>query len=147
MLVDAISARRMGTHTRDELRQAGCRFSLFHRWSLKNIGVLSDRDHRKLTVIDGTLAFVGGHCITDHWLGKAQDAEHFADLSIEVRDPAVHNIQATFSENWVAATGELFGGGHIFPVLAAAGALAVHVVYAKPEGAAPAVKVLHSTRS
>ena len=34
----------------------------------------ADRDHRKIVVIDGREAFVGGHCIVDSWLGDAQAA-------------------------------------------------------------------------
>jgi phosphatidylserine/phosphatidylglycerophosphate/cardiolipin synthase-like enzyme len=41
--------------------------------TLRNIGVLNDRDHRKPVVIDGREAFVGGHCIVDAWLGDAED--------------------------------------------------------------------------
>ena len=62
---------------------------------------MNERDHRKLVVIDGRLAFVGGHCVVDTWLGEAQDKEHFADISVRLRGPIVNTIQSVFSENWV----------------------------------------------
>ena len=63
------------------------------------------RDHRKLVVIDGREAFVGGHCIVDSWLGDAQDSEHFADISVRLRGPIVHSVQSAFSEDWAGETG------------------------------------------
>jgi cardiolipin synthase len=48
-----------------------------------------------------------------------------------------------FSENWVEETGELFVGDDVFPVLEPAGEVLAHVAHTKPEGSAPAVKILH----
>jgi cardiolipin synthase len=107
--------------------------------------VLNDRDHRKLVVIDGREAFVGGHCIVDSWLGNAQDSKHFADISVRLCGPIVNSVQAAFSENWAGQTGELFLGDGVFPTLESAGDVLIHAAYAKPEGSAPAVKILHHT--
>jgi cardiolipin synthase len=63
------------------------------------------------------VAFVGGHCVKDQWLGDAEDGKHFADVSVRVRGPVVANVQAAFSENWAGETGELFVGNDVFPPL------------------------------
>ena len=117
----------------------------FHKRSLRHIGVLNDRDHRKLVVIDGREAFVGGHCVVDEWLGNAEDGKHYADISLRLHGPIVHSVQAAFSENWGAETGELFIGDDVFPKLEPAGDVLIHAAYVKPEGSAPAVKILHHT--
>jgi cardiolipin synthase len=54
-------------------------------------------------------------------------------------------VQGAFSENWAGETGELFAGPDCFPPLEPAGDLPMHLVYAKPENSAPAVKILHHT--
>lgn len=143
VLVDAIGSRRMGEAAERELKAAGCRLAHFHRRRLPNIGVVADRDHRKLVVVDGRVAMLGGHCIVDQWLGDAQDADHYADVSVRVRGPVVGHLQSVFGENWGGETGELFVGDDVFPALEPAGDLTVHVAYAKPQGSAPAVKILH----
>jgi cardiolipin synthase len=125
------------------MTQAGCRVVMFHRRSIRNIGVMNERDHRKLVVIDGRLAYVGGHCIVDEWLGDAEDGKHYADVSVRLRGPIVNTIQSVFSENWMEETGELFVGNDVFPVLEPAGEVPIHAAYVKPEGSPPAVKVLH----
>jgi cardiolipin synthase len=118
---------------------------LFHEHSLRNLGVLGDRDHRKMVTVDGKEAFVGGHCVVDEWLGNAEDGRHFADVSVRLHGPIVHSIQGAFGENWVGETGELFLGDDVFPELEPAGNVLIHAVFAKPGGSAPAIKILHHT--
>ncbi len=143
VLVDASGGDKMGEAAPRELVAAGCQFQLFHPRRLRNLGLQNERDHRKLVVIDGRVAFVGGHCVKDQWLGEAQDREHFRDLSVRLRGPIVHAAQSTFSENWVEETGELFVGEGVFPTPERAGDVTVHIARAKPSGAAPAVKILY----
>jgi cardiolipin synthase len=143
MLLDANGSKWMGKAVERQLRDSGCKVEKFHRWHIQNIGVIAERDHRKLAVLDGRVAFVGGHCVVDKWLGNAEDADHYADVSVRLRGPIVHTVQAAFSENWVGRTGELFMGDGVFPRLERAGNITVHAAFVKPEGSAPAVKILH----
>jgi cardiolipin synthase len=145
ILLDATGSKGVGKQAVQQMREAGCRLKFFHKRSFRNLGVLNDRTHRKMVVLDGREAFVGGHCIVDEWLGDAEDGEHYSDVSLRLHGPIVHNVQAAFSENWGGATGELFLGDDYFPPLEAAGDVLVHAVYAKPERSAPAVKILHHT--
>jgi len=145
VLLDAVGCRDAGTAVVQRMRDAGCRVVFFHERRLRNVGVFNDRDHRKLAVIDGREAFLGGHCIVDHWLGDAEDGKHYADVSLHLHGPIVHSVQGAFSENWAGETGELFVGEDVFPALEPAGDLLMHAVFAKPENSAPAVKILHHT--
>lgn len=145
VLLDATGSKKIGKGERKQMEDAGCTVVMFHERSIYTIGVMNDRDHRKLAVIDGKEAFVGGHCVVDEWLGNAEDGKHYADLSVHLRGPIVHSVQAAFSENWGGQTGELFVGNDVFPALAPTGDVSIHAAYAKPEGSAPAVKILHHT--
>jgi cardiolipin synthase len=55
----------------------------------------------------------------------------------------VNAVQSAFSENWAGETGELFLGDDVFPALEKAGDVTIHAAFLKPEGSAPAVKILH----
>ena len=145
VLLDAEGSKGAGDAVVQQMRDAGCRVVFFHERRPRNIGVLNDRDHRKLVVIDGREAFVGGHCIVDAWLGNAEDGQHNADISLHLHGPIVHSVQSAFSENWAGETGELFVGNDVFPALEPAGEIPMHAVFAKPENSAPAVKILHHT--
>ncbi len=143
ILLDATGSRRMGKSVEQRLLGAGCKLRKFHRFQLSNLGVLNERDHRKLCIVDGRTGFVGGHCIVDDWAKEPGVEGHVADVSLRLRGPIVHALQAAFSENWVGRTGELFMGEDAFPPLEPAGDVAMHAAFVKPEGSAPAVKILH----
>jgi cardiolipin synthase len=145
VLLDANGSRSIGKEVLEQLRGAGCKVQMFHKLSLHNLGVMNDRDHRKMVIVDGKEAFVGGHCVVDEWLGDAEDGTHFADVSVRLRGPIVHSLQGAFSENWAGETGELFAGDGVFPELQPAGDVRIHAVFAKPENSAPAIKILHHT--
>jgi cardiolipin synthase A/B len=145
VLLDATGSRQAGKEVVQQMRDAGCKVKFFHKRGLRNLGVLNDRDHRKMVIIDGREAYVGGHCIVDEWLGNAEDGKHFSDVSLRLRGPIVHSVQGAFSENWCGETGELFVGSDVFPDLEPVGSSLIHAVFAKPQGSAPAVKILHHT--
>jgi cardiolipin synthase A/B len=145
VLLDGTGSRQIGKQAFRCMQDAGCKIAFFHDKRLRNIGVLNDRTHRKLVVIDGREAFVGGHCIKDEWMGDPADGEHFADISVRLHGPIVNSVQSAFSENWTGQTGELFVGDDVFPTLEEAGKVTIHAAYSKPEGSAPAVKILHHT--
>ena len=143
LVLDANGCKKMGKDVKRQLQAAGCKLALYHPRTLRNIGVVLERDHRKLAVIDGRVAWIGGHCVVDEWLGDAQNRHQVRDLSARLRGPVVHALQSVFSENWVEVTGELFVGDTSFPPLEPAGDTVAHVASIKPEGSAPAVKILH----
>ena len=145
VMLDAVGSKGIGKEERRTMEEAGCKVVFFHKRTLPNIGVVNDRDHRKLCVVDGRVAFLGGHCVVDEWLGDAEDGERYGDVSVRLRGPIVHTVQAAFSENWAGETGELFAGDGVFPALEPQGSILMHLAYAKPEGSAPAVKILHHT--
>lgn len=145
ILLDATGSSKVGKAAWQQMKDAGCRLALFHEKAWRNIGVLNDRDHRKLAIIDGREAFAGGHCIVDNWLQDTDGIPQYTDLSVRVRGPIVNSIQSAFSENWAGETGEIFVGDDVFAAVEPAGDIMIHAAFAKPEGSAPAVKILHHT--
>jgi cardiolipin synthase len=67
------------------------------------LGWLS-RDHRKTIVVDSAVAFVTGLCVGQAWVGEpSRRLDPWRDTGIEVRGPAVADIEAAFAEAWAAA--------------------------------------------
>src|ERR1700712_4162727 len=62
------------------------------------------RNHRKIVVVDGECAFVGGHNVGVEYLGGNPRLSPWRDTHIEVRGPAVASIQFVFIEDWYWAT-------------------------------------------
>jgi cardiolipin synthase A/B len=62
------------------------------------------RDHRKLLAVDGEVGFITGLCVGKHWRG---DAAHgiapWRDTGVEIRGPALNEIESAFAEVWDAS--------------------------------------------
>ncbi|HEX6085630.1 MAG TPA: phospholipase D-like domain-containing protein [Thermoanaerobaculia bacterium] len=143
VMLDGSGGKKFGKHGLKMLKEAGAKVRKYHPIVLSNLGLLNNRDHRKIFVIDGRIAYVGGHCLTDNWLGHAQDKKHFRDISARVEGPVVAQLQSAFAENWIEETGEVPGGTNFFPELEAAGDVSAHAVWLSPAGSPSTLKLLH----
>lgn len=63
------------------------------------------RDHRKTITVDGAVGYVSGLCVSHKWQGdRGRRIEPWRDTGVEVRGPAVADIEAAFAQMW-AVTG------------------------------------------
>lgn len=88
------------------------------------------RNHRKLTVIDGRLAFTGSLNLHDPDFDL--DEGTWRQLTLVVRGPAVHQLQVVFAEDWYFTTGELLDRESHFPTPERAGEVCVQTVPGGP---------------
>ncbi len=58
------------------------------------------RDHRKMTIVDGRLAFLGGFNIGDEYAGCVVDKQSFRDLGFSIQGEAVCELETIFHETW-----------------------------------------------
>ncbi len=87
--------------------EAGVQVRAFNRPSFRDpFGVLQ-RDHRKLVVADGEVAFVGGFCVGDEWAGAGADAP-WRDTGAEIRGPAAKAAALAFERLWAQMGEPLF---------------------------------------
>lgn len=143
ILVDARGSSGIGGETVERLKGAGCELHFFHPWKLMNLGRFNIRDHRKIVVIDGKTAFVGGHCITDAWLEDQGETPVYSDITARLQGPVVHGIQSTFGENWTEADRNLFVTREAFPQPRTDGPARAHVASIRPDGCPSGVQILH----
>jgi cardiolipin synthase A/B len=67
------------------------------------LGWLS-RDHRKTITVDSTVAFVTGLCVGRMWMGDpSRGIDPWRDTGIEIRGPAVADVETAFAEAWASA--------------------------------------------
>ena len=57
-------------------------------------------------LIDGDVAFTGGVGVADHWLGNAQDADHWRDTQVKIEGPIVRLLEAVFYEDLVESASD-----------------------------------------
>ncbi len=65
------------------------------------------RDHRKMAIIDGNLAYLGGFNIGDEYSGMAERSQRFRDIGFSISGSAASALVRNFSETWQMERGEL----------------------------------------
>lgn len=65
------------------------------------------RDHRKLMLVDGRVAFVGGIGLTDEFGVTGPAGWPWRDLVVEIKGPVVSDWQRAFARTWRRSGGEL----------------------------------------
>ena len=105
LLIDAMGSKRLPEQMLNRLRDAGARVGQFGQPSWYTLEELNDRTHRKILVVDGTIAFTGGVGIADHWLGHAQDPDHWRDTMVRIEGPVARLMEGAFYENFVETLG------------------------------------------
>src|SRR5262249_32638994 len=90
------------------------------------------RNHRRVLVVDGRVAFTGGVGFADEWSGKGDSPEHWRDTQGRGGGPAVRGLERAVQENWAEGEGGGGGGGGVVPGRAAQGATPAAVVPSSP---------------
>ncbi|MBQ4536193.1 MAG: cardiolipin synthase [Lachnospiraceae bacterium] len=63
---------------------------------------MNNRDHRKITVIDGEVGFVGGYNLADEYFNITNPYGRWKDTGVRLQGDAVKNLTVTFLEMWNA---------------------------------------------
>jgi cardiolipin synthase A/B len=85
------------------LRDAGVEVRTFNRLKFTSPMDALHRDHRKVLAVDGRIGFVTGLCVGDMWVGDAaRGIAPWRDTGIEVRGPALCDIERAFAHVWDA---------------------------------------------
>jgi cardiolipin synthase A/B len=105
VLFDGIGSHALPRHYVDTLRAGGVAIHRFatHRW--RNRLQLNFRNHRKIVVVDGRRAFVGGLNVGDEYLGLKPPLAPWRDTHLELQGPAVADLQQLFADDWHWITG------------------------------------------
>jgi len=106
VLYDALGSIATRRRFWNELRQAGVAVRTFHPLLTSGPFEVLSRDHRKLVVVDGREAMLGGLCIGDEWAGDPTRGRlPWRDTMVSVCGPAVAALEGSFARVW-ATTGD-----------------------------------------
>jgi cardiolipin synthase len=105
LLYDEVGSHKLPKSYVGELRSAGAEVSAFNtRRGRRNRFQLNFRNHRKIVVVDGRRAYVGGLNVGDEYMGRDPKFGPWRDTHLELTGPAVLGAQVTFFEDWHWAT-------------------------------------------
>lgn len=86
------------------------------------------RDHRKIVVIDGVVAYTGGINVADYYLTGLEGIGKWRDIHARVEGAAVAKLQDIFLAMWNRETGQQIGGHKYYPLPPEPGKAQVAVV-------------------
>jgi len=64
------------------------------------------RDHRKIVIIDGKVAYTGGMNVADYYINGTEQVGAWRDMHCRLEGSAVNELQDIFCRIWEKATGE-----------------------------------------
>jgi len=93
---------------------------------------MTSRDHRKMIAVDGEVGFIAGLCVGRMWDGVPEkNIEPWRDTGVEVRGPAVAEIERAFAQVW-GMMGEPIPDTELISPPQAAGTVSLRVVDTLP---------------
>lgn len=129
----------------DKMRDAGVHlleFNPVNPLTQKGSWEPNNRDHRKILVVDGVVAFTGGVNISDTYSsnspfrskGRHSSKVGWRDTHIKIEGPAVAALQLAFLDHWSSQKSTDLPDNNYFPPLKEAGDKLVRVLASEPGG-------------
>src|SRR5579863_1810340 len=106
VVIDAFGSAGTGKSFFASLLNAGGKVRWYNGPRWYSLMHLDNRTHRELMIVDGKIGFIGGAGIADQWYSGTHGQPRWRDSAVRIEGEAVYNLQATFAENWLAASGE-----------------------------------------
>ena len=140
LIYDSVGSIKTPREFFERLRQGGVRvleFNPVNPLTAKKGWQINNRDHRKLLVADGRIAFVGGINISDVYSsgssatrsqGPDRKRTNWRDTHVSIEGPVVAEFQKLFIETWEKGKGDAMPARNYFPPLKRVGKEIVRAV-------------------
>lgn len=89
-----------------KLRRQGISIYRFDPIRFPYINHVLKRDHRKIVVVDGKVAYMGGMNVADYYINGTEVVGKWRDMHMRVEGPAVLELQKIFLDMWKVVTKE-----------------------------------------
>lgn len=90
----------------EKLREEGIQIYEFDPIRFPWINHVFTRDHRKIVVIDGNVAYTGGMNVADYYIKGTKQVGEWRDMHCRIEGGAVSQLQMIFVRMWKKVTGE-----------------------------------------
>jgi cardiolipin synthase len=107
VVFDGFGSLKLAASYRRSLLDAGVDLRIFNPIRLRTRLHNFLRDHRKLLLVDGLTAFVGGAGLTDEFAIADRTRQPWRDLMVEISGPVVTDWQRVFGRTWRRSGGVL----------------------------------------
>lgn len=129
----------------DSICMQGIRLVKFDPIKFPWVNHFIPRDHRKIVVVDGSIAYTGGMNVADYYVNGIKGIGDWNDLHMRIEGPVVEEIQKIFCETWAKVTGEFLLGRRYFPQHFAVGDTRMSIIDRVPGKTSDAIRDLYAT--
>ena len=112
-----------------ELRQQGIEIYEFDPVRFPWVNHVFHRDHRKIVVIDGNIAYTGGMNVADYYIKGTEVVGSWRDMHCRIEGDEVNTLQAIFLKIWNKTTKQNIHGADLYK----GGVQSIHFVGLKPD--------------
>jgi cardiolipin synthase A/B len=143
LIYDSVGCSKTPAAFFQHLRDGGVQtleFNPINPLKVDKEGFLIHRDHRKILIVDGSIAFTGGVNISRVYSSSSRSLEHregnvqeaWRDTHVQIEGPVVAEFQKLFLETWARGKGPELSKRNYFPTLKRQGNDLVEVVGSTP---------------
>jgi cardiolipin synthase len=149
VIYDSYGSGSTATIFLDRLKQAGINLVSFNPVNPLESKVpysFNDRDHRKILVVDGKIAIIGGVNLSTAYqsnpIGKSggppgSTQDQWRDTDLQIEGPAIAELQKLFLDHWTKQKGPPLDQSAMFPAAAPRGNAVVRVLGSAPDNEIP----------
>lgn len=99
----------------DSINNLGVKLVKFDPLKFPYVNHIIPRDHRKIVVVDGKVAYTGGMNVADYYIEGIEGIGPWRDMHMRIEGPAVNELHRIFATIWEDVTEEKIEGNKYFP--------------------------------
>lgn len=100
IIYDDVGSRAFSHAARKRMRESGAQIKVFNRLLSRFTFALNYRDHRKIIVIDGKIAYTGGSNIADEYINEKHMHGYWKDTGLRLEGEAIDAMTLFFLRQW-----------------------------------------------
>jgi cardiolipin synthase len=145
LIYDSVGALSTPKAFFERLKQGGIKvleFNPVNPFATRTPWLINNRDHRKLLVVDGRIAFIGGINISSVYASgsfvrrskkAATSTSAWRDTDLQLEGPVVGELQQLFMQTWDKQRGQPLAAKNYYPALPAQGKDIVRAIGSTPD--------------
>ena len=106
--------RPLKNHHLDSIRAQGIEIYKFDPITFPWVNHVFTRDHRKIVVIDGRIAYTGGMNVADYYIKGTPQVGSWHDMHCRIEGSEVNTLQRIFLKLWNKVSGQHISGSAYF---------------------------------
>ena len=140
---NASNNQPISRHQHDSIAALGIQLVKFDPIRAPWVNHIIPRDHRKIVVIDGEIAYTGGMNVADYYIDGLEGIGPWRDMHMHIEGEAVNKLHEIFAKMWAEATGEILVSAKYFPMHEPKGNAKVAIVDRAPKVSNKSIRQLY----